>query len=264
MKLFDFHMHAFPEALAERALGQMRGYAKIPCHTDGTAADTLRKMDDWGVTAGLFLHIATRPGQAAKINDFAASLQSDRIHCFGSVHPLDADAPQEIARAKSLGLKGLKFHFDYQGVFMDDPCMLPIYDTAAQLGLPVALHAGADPISPDIVHARPDMLAGIARRFPALTLVGAHLGSMRRYNQALEYYAGLENLYIDTSMSALYCDPAMFRRVINAVGPHRVLFGSDSPWDTARREYEFLRAANLDCAAMEQICWGNACRLLGL
>lgn len=262
--IFDSHMHVFPDALAGKALPAMAAHAQIPYHTDGTLADTLQKMDQWSTDRGLFLHIATRPGQQRKVNDFAASIQSDRIYCFGSVHPDDSNALPEMERVKALGLYGFKFHFDYQHTMMDDPKMLPIFDLAAQLEMPIAVHAGFDPYSPQLIHAPTATIAKIARQFPRLTIIAAHMGAMQHYEETLEHLIGLKNVYLDTSMSAIYCPKELFAAIIAAKGADHVLFGSDCPWDTTARELAFLQEARLRTDELDQITSGNLCALLGL
>lgn len=50
--IIDFHIHTFPDALAERAVKKLSETAKIPSYTDGTVTDTLRKMKQWKVDKG--------------------------------------------------------------------------------------------------------------------------------------------------------------------------------------------------------------------
>ena len=94
--LIDFHVHLFPDALAGRTLEHLASIAKMPYYTQGTVDDTLRRMDEAGVDISVVQHIATRPTQQKKINDFAASIQSDRIVCFGTVHPSAPDMVEEL------------------------------------------------------------------------------------------------------------------------------------------------------------------------
>ena len=49
--IIDFHTHCFPDSLAERALGKLSAIGGIPTYTNGTAADTVRALDDAGSTA---------------------------------------------------------------------------------------------------------------------------------------------------------------------------------------------------------------------
>lgn len=77
--IIDFHIHTFPDALAERAVKKLSETAKIPSYTDGTVTDTLRKMKQWKVDKGVFLNIATKPSQQRTINDRCLSMNDPRI-----------------------------------------------------------------------------------------------------------------------------------------------------------------------------------------
>ena len=63
---------------------------------------------------------------------------------FGSVHPSHPDALKELERIHALGIKGIKFHPDYQYFFVDEERMFPIYEKCGKLGLIVVFHAGWD------------------------------------------------------------------------------------------------------------------------
>ncbi len=262
MKLFDAHMHCFPQKLAARALAGMSKTAGVPYFGDGTIETTTASMNQWGVDKGLFLHIATKPGQMHNVNNFAASIQSDRIFCFGSVHPYDEDVDQEIDRIAELGLHGLKFHFDYQGLMVDDPKMDAIYRRLSAVGLPMTLHAGWDPYSPQLVHAPVDKIARIADRYPALTIIAAHLGGMKRYEQVLHLLAGRENVYLDTAMCAQYCPRDLFLQIVQKHGAQRVIFGSDCPWDTSDREAQYISDCGFDEETQRAIFHDNLAKLL--
>ena len=88
--LVDFHVHAFAEKIAARAIGQIAGKADLIPETDGTAEGLRRRLQEWGVDKGVVLPIATKPTQQTIINDWAAQQQDDTLYCYGSVHP---DAP---------------------------------------------------------------------------------------------------------------------------------------------------------------------------
>ena len=139
--IIDFHIHTFPDALAERAVKKLSETAKIPSYTDGTVTDTLRKMKQWKVDKGVFLNIATKPSQQRTINDRCLSMNDPRIIPFGSVHIDSEDRLEELERVKKLGMKGIKLHPDYQGFFFDDPRAYPVYERCADLGLIVVLNA---------------------------------------------------------------------------------------------------------------------------
>ncbi len=264
--LIDFHMHLFPDALAERTIAKLAETSSCTPYADGTLDCLRKRMDSWGVDLGVSLHIATKPSQQTNVNNFAVSVQSSRLVSFGSVHPDAPDALEELERIKALGLKGVKLHPDYQGFFVDDPRVFPLYQKIARLGLPLLLHCGWDPVSPQSVHTPPEALARVLEAFPQLTVVGAHLGGMKRYDEVEKHLAGkYPNLYIDISMSPRYCtDRDQFRRILNLQGAERVLFGTDCPWGSAPETLDYLFATGLTQEENEQILFRNAQRLLGL
>jgi stage IV sporulation protein A len=94
--LIDFHIHIFPDELAERAIKTLEQRSQIPSETDGTAKDTLNKMDIWGVDKAVCLNIATKPTQQRKINQFMEKVSSSRLIPFGTIHPDSPDAKEEL------------------------------------------------------------------------------------------------------------------------------------------------------------------------
>ena len=76
--LIDFHVHAFPDRLAERALAVLAKNIASPPLTDGTLSGTLAAMDRWGVDRAVICNIATNPKQTANVNAFAAETLKDR------------------------------------------------------------------------------------------------------------------------------------------------------------------------------------------
>lgn len=262
MRYFDAHMHCFPAKLAGRALENMSKTANTPYHTDGTIENTQMLMQKWSVDKGLFLHIATRPGQMQNVNNFAASLQNEHIFCFGSVHPLDENVDHELERIKALGLHGVKLHFDYQKLMIDDSVMDKIYPRLIELDLPLTIHAGWDPYSPEQVHAPVASIAKIADRYPDLKLICAHLGGMKRYEEVLELLAGRPNLYFDTAMCAKYCPMELFQAITAKHPISQILFGSDCPWDTCENEIAYIKKSGLSMMDQEQVFYDNLARLL--
>lgn len=262
--LIDFHVHFFPDFLAQRALQTLAQTARgIGPLTDGTLKGTQQYLNAQGVDIGIAQHIATKPTSHKKINDWAAAIQSPRLICFGSVHPQAPDVIEELYRIKELGLKGIKLHPDYQNFMIDDPSLAPVYETMAKLKLPLLIHAGFDPYSPNLVHARPKAIAQVVDSYKDLTLIAAHLGGMEMCDETEEYLVG-KDVYFDTAVCSLFCSEPQFSRIIKAHGTDKILFGSDCPWSSPQTELAFLNRADLTPAQKEQILWKNACALLDL
>ena len=142
--LIDFHTHAFPDKLAPRAIASLaHASGGLSPQTDGTVSALKAKMARDGVDISVVQSIATNPRQMTKVNDFAIEINVDpAIVAFGSVHPDAPDALEELERLKAAGLKGVKFHPEYQHFYANDEKMKPIYRKISELGLIALFHAG--------------------------------------------------------------------------------------------------------------------------
>lgn len=264
MKVFDMHTHCFPDKLAVKALPTLAGICKNPYYGDGTYRDLCEKTTAAGCTGAMLLHIATKPTQMTAVNNFAAECQKGNFYSFGSVFPTAENAVEELHRIKTLGLKGVKLHPDYQGFFVDDPAVFPVYAAAAELGLPVVFHTGFDPYSPDIIHCHPKALAAAADRFPHLTIIAAHMGGMRMDSEVEKYLVGKPNVYFDTAFTTYSMNAARCAALIRMHGADKVFFATDFPWSTIDTELALLRECGLTEAELEMICAKNAERVFGI
>lgn len=261
--IFDMHVHIFPDFLAKKALSGIGETSHVPPVTKATLSHTREKLQAWGISGAAVMNIATKPEQQTNVNNWAAKIQDSFFYSFGSVHPDAPDAVEEIWRIRSLGLYGVKLHPEYQRYFVDDPKAYPIYDALQELGLPVTFHAGWDPVSPNLVHTPPKALAKVARDFPHMKIIAAHMGGMKRSEEAEDYLIGLENVYIDTSMSYLILNPVQAKRMILRHGSERVLYASDCPWSMPQEQMRYLESLDLPEQMIEDIYWNNAQHLLG-
>lgn len=262
--LIDFHTHVFPDPIAKKAIPKLAAICGCPNQTDGTVSNTQEKMKAWGVDAFVLMHIATTPTQHTSVNNFAASIQKGNVFCFGSVHPRAQDPIAEMQRIHSLGLRGIKFHPDYQEFMVDGPRVFPLYEEAAGLGLPVLFHAGRDPLSPNLVHAPSEKLAKIADQFPNLTMIAAHMGGMDTPDEAEAFLLGKPNVYLDTAFISHYLQPEQAARMMRRHGLEHILFGSDCPWSDPRDERAFLERCGFSAKELDMIFAENACHLLHL
>lgn len=265
----DFHTHAFPDALAPRAMAVLRencrADATISPHTDGTVADARKKLTQAGIDRALLCNIATNARQEKNVNGFAISLANDDFFLpLGSVHPDSDTVESELDRLQAAGIKGIKLHPDYIRIPLDDTRFTRILAAAAARGLFVVLHAGYDPVSPDKIHATPAMIARVAERHPTLALVAAHMGGFRMAREVLDTLVGT-NVYLDTSLSSLREDEhPLLLRILQEHRADRLLFGSDTPWSDVKEEIAFVERAGLDPDRLHALFEGNAKRLLGI
>ena len=88
MLVIDFHTHCFPEKIAKNTIEKLSFVSGglIP-QTDRTKESLLNLMNKDGVEKSVALSIATNANQQTKVNDFAISLNSEKLIAFGSVFP---------------------------------------------------------------------------------------------------------------------------------------------------------------------------------
>ncbi len=263
--VIDFHTHAFPDALASRAIESLTkacGGIYTPCH-DGTVEGLQNNMDKFGVDISVIQPVITKPEHTKTLNEWAAAVQSDRIISFGGIHPDTDDYKRDIDFVCSLGLKGLKFHAEYQGFTLDDPKMLRIYDYAFSKGLIILHHAGFDPAFAPPFHTSPKQFANVARQLRGGTLIAAHLGGHDQWDDVERYLPGT-GVYIDTSMGFEYYSKEQFLRIVEKLGSDKILFGSDAPWSKADGEIAAIKALPISPEDKDKIFYKNGVRLLNL
>lgn len=266
MGYFDFHVHAFTDPLAARALSALSETSGIIPATDGTVRGLREIMHKNGISRALLLPVATKPSQQTTINNWAAETMGNGIYCCGTVHPDAENAVEEVWRIKSLGLLGVKFHSEYQFFRPDEERMFPIYEAIADEELVAVFHGGWDPYSEDEVRATPERFAVAAENFPKLKIVAAHLGAMNLWDDVEKYLAGkYDNVWFDVSVIARYLtDFSQVNRIIGMHGADKILFGSDCPWDDPANEIAMINSLHLSDEEKAMIFHKNAEKLLGI
>ncbi|MBQ4645640.1 MAG: amidohydrolase family protein [Clostridia bacterium] len=261
--IIDFHTHAFPDKIAERAIQSLVEGCNgeyMPC-SNGTVSGLVDNMDKFGVDISVVQPVITKPSQTVTLNNWAKEITCDRLISFGGIHHETDDYKRDIDLVCELGLPGIKLHPEYQQFYVDDPYMLKIYDYALSKGLVILFHAGYDPAYPPPIHSSPKQFAEISKQMQGGIIIAAHLGGQRQWNEVEEYLVGTE-MYIDTSMGMNYYPHDQFLRIVKNHGADKILFGSDSPWSKAGEEIEMLNSFSLSQEEKELILYKNAKRIL--
>ena len=278
----DFHAHIFPDAIAEKALRQMRGNSHVRSYTDGTPGRLIASAGEAGIDMTVVLPVATSARQVAHINDFALQIcrkqKENGVQSFGAAHPEDPGWENELKRIAAAGIRGIKIHPPYQGMDIDAPAFLRILEKAGELGLIVVTHAGYDVGLPGAEESTVRKIASALRQTGPVTLVCAHMGGWRQWEEACELLAGTR-VMLDTSFSLgrmtplgdgypwteetlRLLSPEQFCGMVRLFGAERILFGTDSPWSDRKREVEAIRALPLTNREKALILGENAARLL--
>lgn len=104
----------------------------------------------------------------------------------------------------------------------------------------------------------PAELIAVASAHPAVRMVGAHLGAGAAfYLHMPEVRRSIELLYFDTAAFTLLYDEVSVAQLVATAGPGRVLFGSDFPLLSPKRQLARV-ASLLEEGVIEAVCGGNA------
>jgi predicted TIM-barrel fold metal-dependent hydrolase len=262
--VIDFHTHCFPDSLARKALRQLSAAAgSLPFFTDGTAGGLTASMEKAGISYSVIQHIATKPAATPTVNRWAAEVNGGKIVSFGTIHPDYSNWRDEIAFLTDAGIKGIKFHPDYQDFVVDEKRLYPIYEAAAGAGLVMLFHAGLDLGYPPPYKCMPNRMANVVRDFPGARFVATHMGAYNYWREVEEHLVGTD-VYFDTAYCSIGMERESLARLIRLHGAGKVLFGSDSPWTDQAAEAAVIRSLALDEPEKEAVLWKNAAKLLGI
>ncbi|MGN1112828.1 MAG: amidohydrolase family protein [Acutalibacteraceae bacterium] len=265
MKIIDFHTHTFPAKIAHGAISSLEKSSGTKASLDGTNESLLSSMKKYGIEKSVLLPIAVKSGNSHTINTCA--IENNKIPgfvSFGSVHPFDENYIEELERIKKAGLKGVKLHPDFQGVFIDDPKMVAVMRAAADMGLLITIHAGMDVSFPELHRSTPRRLAAVLPQLKGAKIICAHSGGYRYNDDVLELLLGFDEIYIDTSYSIgqEQMDTQKLIRIYKEINPTHILFGTDSPWEDQGESINKVMSLPIDEELKEKIMYKNAEALL--
>ena len=277
--IIDIHTHTFPDKLAALAIPKMQQASHSVAFTAGTVSALKESMAMAGIDKSVVLPVATNPLKVGSINDISIAMAEKELIYFGCIHP-ETEAPEaELTRIAAAGVKGIKLHPVYQGVDIDDKRFLRILYKAAELGLIVITHAGDDIGFPGVRRCTPRMLRNALRQVGDLTLIAAHMGGWKNWEEARELLCDT-SVRLDTAFSLgsitpletdyyspeelKLMDTEEFCKTVRLFGSERVFFGSDSPWTDQAQSVADIRALALSETEKDNILGGNAARLLGI
>ncbi|WP_169742809.1 amidohydrolase family protein [Muricoccus aerilatus] len=290
LEILDVRQNPFPRAAwdLERRFADMaaqRVDMQVVCnipHTflyegDAGAADAVSEIQNEAIGALGRAH----PGRLAGL---ATAPMQDPVR-----------AAATLARAVTAhGLRGLHIGSNIAGRNLDDPALDAVWEVADQHGLLVLVHPHkvvaaermrsyyltnliGNPLETTIAAASL-VFGGVIERHPRVRFLLSHAGGFVPF-QAGRFRHGwrvrpeprarlkgdpaesLDRLLYDSITHA----PGPLRFLLEEVGPERILFGTDYPFDMGTASgVEEVEAAIADPAARNAILSGNARRLLGL
>ncbi len=184
-------------------------------------------------------------------NDYVAAYVARdpaRLIGFGAVDPSAADAIDELERLRDLGLVGCKLGPIYQNVDPLGPDFLRVCEALQRLELPMLIHQGTTfARAGSLLQARPILLDEIALRYPRLKIVIAHIGHPW-FDEAIAVVRRHPHVYADVS-GLVTRRWLLYQALVAAIEyrvDHKLLFGTDFPFFTARQTIDGLRSVTGD------------------
>lgn len=247
---------------------------------------------------------AVAVARAAAVNDLLAGVVREHPERFAGFAALPLQDPQAAAKeldrsVTELGMRGALVNAHTQGRYLDDPRLRVVWERAEALDVPLYLHPANGVGTPHVIEGHPELVGpmwswgtetashflrcvfgGVFDDFPGAKLLLGHMGEglpyvMWRLDSRWEYHNhhGVElargnpseylrhNLYITTSG---VCSAPPLLCALLALGPERILFGTDHPFEDMATATAFLASAPISEADRAKISHLNAERLLGL
>ncbi len=260
--IIDSHAHIYPRKIAGKATANIGRFYDQPIFGDGLPSSLNSVYAKSGISKALVFSVATAPSQVESINTFIYEKcqKYNRFIPVGTMHPEYADFRAEIKRIKELGFVGIKLHPDFQKFNIDDSSLFPMYDTICGAGLPIIFHLGDDRF--DFSH--PKRLANLAKAFPRLTCVGAHMGGYLHWKDSVSIFKGIENTYFDTSSSLEFLSSEEAHSIIREIGVDHFLFASDYPMWNPEKEIGHIMNLPLSESDRKKIFSENCIKVFNL
>lgn len=210
--IIDAHAHIFPDRIADKSREFVSDYYQLPMYTTGTLSELLNVRKRTPIKKQLICSPACTASQTKSINTFIAETckKYEGLIGYGTLHKDNRDYAEEITRIKEMGLKGIKFHSDFQKFDIDDIDIIPIYKEIARQGLPILLH----------------------------------MGGYMHWEEAYSLPV-VPNLYFDCSSALAFIKEDYMFRMIERFGEQHFFFGTDFPMWQPEEEIERLESLGL-------------------
>ncbi len=204
----------------------------------------------------------------------------------------------EVRRLHSIGYRGLKM-IGVRRAY-DDYKYFGVYQAAEELDMPILMHMGVigggvdysithprldpkaaanmdrmrsmgrnQPRDVSAMRMRPFHMDTIANNFPALKLIGAHMGGTGNYDEAASVTRWRHNVYLDLSGGDTIERHAIERRLVGyEIGVEKITWGSDCNNDEIGQHVvnleRLFEQSGLTEDQKHRVRWANAAEIFGL
>ena len=200
---------------------------------------------------------------------FVGKLDSPKIVPFCHIDPRETDAAKQTEYwVRERGMRGVKM-YPPSGWYPDEPRVLPTFQAAESLGVPVLLHMGRVAPHPQLrsKFARPLCLEDVGLACPDLKVIIGHFGCPWQW-EAFDIAVGFPNFFFDLTTSGSL-DLPLLRLVLEYeyLGLRRIVLGTDGSGgknlERAKATLERLRTGGFTEDQLDAIAHHNGLAVLG-
>ena len=247
--IIDTHTHVVSSDKVKHPLDAgARGWST---EVSNDVEDLIKEMDKAGVECATLVQPASTYAHDNSYQCGSAAKYAPRTVAVGTLDPSAPDAADKLSYwVNEHGMKGVRLQGQAEP---DDARCDALWNRAAMLGIPISGGGGGDP-------AKIDRVRTMAARHPNVTMAPDHMAGWSGAKDkaamtvALEALAKLPNVYLRISSTSLgpYAgltqeEKDLFRRVIEAFTPRKVMWGSNFP---SSREGGYLGQLKLGQSAL--------------
>jgi predicted TIM-barrel fold metal-dependent hydrolase len=180
------------------------------------------------------------------VSEYAAR-HREKVIPFCSVDPNDGDASRELKRCvKEMGMEGLKLGPIYQHFTPTSAKAGKVFETAQELEIPVLIHQGTTFVrDAPLEFANPVLLDKVARDYPDLRMIVAHLGHPWE-DETVALIRKQPNIFSDIS-GLTYRPSRLYLKLLSCLEygvMKKLVFGSDFPFGVPKLVMRDLRRIN--------------------
>ena len=196
MKVIDMHTHIFPEKIAAKATVATAEYFDLPEPPNhyGSTGELLEVLRRASIDYAMVFSAATTAHQVEHINRYILSQAREHpqlIPC-GTLHAEYEGFREELAWMRENGIFGVKLHPEFQHFVLDDERLFPMFEEMERQDMFLIAHMG----DPRVNVSGPRRMLPIARTFPRLRCIAAHLGNWGDWDiEKIRPIAKLPNVY---------------------------------------------------------------------
>ena len=243
---------------------------------EGTLDALLRDEKAAGIGRFVLLPVSSSAKRTTELNRWVAevSRKNPEIIPFASLIPGSRKLETELERLLALGIQGVKIHTILQRYHILNRDTLRMLALLQEARLPVVLdtlHAqGVIKAKPHLASSfgnlldfsiDPEKTARVARTYPRLKIIAAHLGCLYGWEHLEPLYA-LDNVYFDLAYLPGILPSSEAVKIIRRKGTHRIIFGSDMPWRPVGEALAWFLKMDFDESDQRQILGENFLELL--